>query len=434
MSQIPNTTSSEDKPKKRVNRVRRRTHEQVEQHRLLSTLEQLLSIQVVDVKSALDQVCDLTVKALGADKVDVLLYVPDIDTLVTAGVSNTALAKEEHDLGMDRLPMVNGGRTVEVFQTGHSYSTGHADRDAGVLLGVRTGLHVKSMLLARFGANGDRRGVLQALSKAGDQFSPDDLVFVEAVAHWLGMITYQAEMAEKMSRDAIEEARRTSAEEVVTVLAHDLNNYLTPLKARIGFLAARARREGHPTNIRDANEARSALDRLRALIDDLLDVARVGQNIFTLSRQPVDLVALVQQTAAVMGTRDADILLDLPDELVIQADPSRIRQALENLLANAVKYSPNLLPVHVVVRAETREHAEGEVREWAVISVRDEGPGIAASILPTLFTRFSSGPGSSGLGLGLYLAHSIATAHSGTLTVQTEPGKGTRFVMSLPSL
>ncbi|HVF99970.1 MAG TPA: ATP-binding protein, partial [Chloroflexia bacterium] len=118
----------------------------------------------------------------------------------------------------------------------------------------------------------------------------------------------------------------------------------------------------------------------------------------------------------------------------IQVDPSRIRQALENLLANAVKYSPKLLPVHIVVRAETREHAEGEVQEWAVISVHDEGPGIPASLLPTLFTRFSAGPGSTGLGLGLYLAHSIATAHSGTLTVQSEPGQGTRFVMSLPGL
>lgn len=414
-------------------------------NRLLSTLEQLLAIQVSDVKSALDQVCDLTVKALGADKVDVFLYVPEIDTLVTAGVSNTALARQEHDMGMDRLPMVNGGRTVEVFQTGHSYSTGHADKDHGVLLGVRTGLKVQSMLLVRFGANGDRRGVLQALSKLGDQFSPDDLVFTEAVAHWLGLITHQAEMAEKMSRDAIEEAKRTSADEVVTVLAHDLNNYLTPLKARIDFIRARAQRERHVANTRDANEAGGAIDRLHALIEDLLDVARVGQNIFTLSIQPVDLVALVQQTVAVMGTRDADILLELPEELLIQADSSRIRQALENLLANAARHSPKLVPVHVLLRTEMRDAGKegrkggeggqgGEAREWAVISVRDEGPGIPPALLPKLFTRFSSGPGSTGLGLGLYLAHSIATAHGGTLTARTSVGQGSTFTLSLPVL
>ncbi len=416
-----------------VDHVDHMDHWQNGQNRLLSTLEQLLSIQVTDVKSALDQVCDLTVKALGADKVDAFLYVPEIDSLVTAGASNTALARKEHDIGMDRLPMSNGGRTVEVLQTGHSYSTGHADRDAGVLLGVRTGLQVQSMMLARFGANGDRRGVLQVLSKAGDQFSPDDLVFVEAVAHWIGMITHQAEMAEKMSRDAIEEARRASAEEVVTVLAHDLGNFLTPLKGRVDFMAARAKREGHTANIRDASEAKGAIDRLRALIEDLLDVARVGQNIFTLSLQPIDLVALVQQTAVVMGTRDADILLELPEELIAQADPSRIRQAFENLLSNAVKHSPKLLPVHVLLRTETREE-EGEVREWAVISVRDEGPGIPRAFLPKLFTRFGSGPGSTGLGLGLYLAQSIATAHGGTLTVDTTVGKGSTFTLSLPIL
>ncbi len=399
------------------------------QNRLLAILGQLLSIQVTDVKSALDQVCDLITPVLGADKVDVFLYIPETDTLVTAGASNTALARQEHDMGMDRLPMVNGGRTVEVFQTGHSYSTGHADRDAGVLLGVRTGLHVQSMMLVRFGANGDRRGVLQALSKTGDRFSPDDLVFVEAVAHWIGMITHQAEMVEKISRDAVEEARRASAEEVVTVLAHDLGNYLTPLNARIDFMRARAKREGHTANIKDANEAKGALDRLRALIEDLLDVARVGQNIFTLSLQPVDLVSIVKQTAAVMGTRDADILLELPEELLIQADPSRIRQALENLLANATKHSPKLLPVHVLLRTETRDGGE-----WAVISVHDEGPGIPAALLPKLFTRFGSGPGSTGLGLGLYLAKSIATAHGGTLTVDTAVGKGSTFRLSLPML
>ncbi len=95
-----------------------------EQNRLLSTLEQLLSIQVTDVKSALDQVSDLVTRALGADKVDVFLYTPSIDTLVAVGASDTAMARLERGIGMDRLPLANGGRTVEVFQTGISYSEG----------------------------------------------------------------------------------------------------------------------------------------------------------------------------------------------------------------------------------------------------------------------------------------------------------------------
>ncbi len=283
------------------------------------------------------------------------------------------------------------------------------------------------MMLARFGANGERRGVLQALSKKADLFSPDDLIFMEAVSHWIGLLTYQAELAEKMSQDAIEQAKRTTAEELVTVLAHDLGNYLTPLVARIDFIRGRALRENHKANIRDAEDAKLAVARLQGLIEDLLDVARVEQDIFSLLLQPVDLVALTRETAQAIGTRTADMLLELPDELLTQADPSRLRQALENLMGNAIKHSPKLTPVHVKLQSETREG-----QEWAVLSVCDDGPGIPAAFLPKLFTRFGSGPGSTGLGLGLYLAHSIAIAHGGTLTVETAVGQGSTFSLSLP--
>lgn len=402
-------------------------HGQNEQSRLLSVLGQLLSIQATDIRSVLDQVCNLITEALGADKVDVFLYAPQIDTLVTAGASDTALARQEHNMGLDRFPLSNGGRTVEVFQTGNSFSTGHAGQDSGVLLGVRTGLHVQSILMARFSANGDRRGVLQALSRTTDRFSPDDLVFLEAVSHWIGMLIHQAEMSEKLNRDALEEARRVTAEDVVTVLAHDLGNYLTPLKARIDLILRRAQREGQKANLRDATDAKDAIERLRSLIEDLLDAARVGQDIFTMSMQPVDLVELVQQTADVIGTQDGDILLELPEELVLQADPSRIRQALENLLSNAIRHSPEMVPVHIHLRTDVQDD-----EEWAVISVRDEGPGIEPSLLPKLFTRFGAGHDSVGLGLGLYLAQGIVTAHRGKLTVVTAAGQGTTFKLSLP--
>jgi two-component system OmpR family sensor kinase len=66
------------------------------------------------------------------------------------------------------------------------------------------------------------------------------------------------------------------------------------------------------------------------------------------------------------------------------------------------------------------------------VSVKDQGPGIPPELMPRLFERFAKGPGSKGLGLGLYLVRSIAEAHGGSLTVQSEPGKGTLFVLALP--
>ncbi len=89
--------------------------------RRLTTLEGLLAIQAMDVRSALDQASDLVATALGADKVDVFLYEARIDTLVALGTSDTPMGRKQHALGLDRLPLSNRGKTVEVFQSGQPY-------------------------------------------------------------------------------------------------------------------------------------------------------------------------------------------------------------------------------------------------------------------------------------------------------------------------
>jgi signal transduction histidine kinase len=119
----------------------------------------------------------------------------------------------------------------------------------------------------------------------------------------------------------------------------------------------------------------------------------------------------------------------VPDELRVEADPDRLKQALENLIANALRHSPKGVPVDVELAGERRDDGA-----WAVVSVKDEGPGIATELMPRLFTRFASGPDSTGLGLGLYLARSIAEAHGGALTVTSSPGQGTTFQLALPAL
>ncbi len=111
----------------------------------------------------------------------------------------------------------------------------------------------------------------------------------------------------------------------------------------------------------------------------------------------------------------------------VEIDVERIRQALENLLSNALRFSPGGVPVIVEVNAERREDTS-----WAIVTVQDSGPGIAPDLLPRIFTRFTSGGSNRGLGLGLYLARGIAVAHGGTLTVDSQPGKGASFCLSLP--
>ncbi len=396
--------------------------------RHLITLEQLLAIPAIDVTTALDQASQLVARELGAEKVDAFLLDSTTGTLIAAGMTETPMLNRERAIGLDRLPLINGGWLAKVFETGVPYLTGRADDDARALPGFTKGLGVRSMMIVPFDVNNERRGVLQAVSIRTDQFSERDLDFLQAVARWMGMVAHKAELIEEITREAAELGRRTAAEDLITILAHDLRNYLTPLKARIELIRRRAHRDHRARDLRDAIEAATALDRLKRMISDLLDAGRLEQGLFTVTPIPVDLAPLVRETASAMRTPATDIQIQVFHEVIVNADPERIRQALENLLTNAVQHAPPGTPVVVALNAA---HQDG--RMWATITVRDQGPGIPADILPQLFERFQRGPRSTGLGLGLYLAHQIALAHAGTLTAESSAGIGTCFCLSLPA-
>ena len=395
--------------------------------RLLTTLEQLLAIEATDLRDALTQVAQLLSEALAADKFDAFLYDPAISTLVSLGVSDTPMGHHQRAAGLDRLPIANRGRTVQVFQTQTGYCTGHADQDPDELVGIVETLGVRSTVAVPLVVGDEVQGVLQAASARPDYFSEHDLRFLQVVARWVGMVAHRAELVERIARDAAEQGRQGAAEELITVMAHDLRNYLTPLRGRIDLIRRRAARENRADYLEDATELTHALTRLGQLVGDLLDVARLEQGIFGITVQPLDLVALAQEAAASFQTPDTEVRVVGPPELVVTADPDRIRQALANLVANAVRHSPPGAPVVVEVGREP-----GAEAERALVTVADPGPGIPADLLPRLFERFAAGPGSSGLGLGLYLANRIAAAHGGSLTVDTALGKGTRFRLALP--
>lgn len=396
--------------------------------RRLITLERLLAIPAIDVTTALDQASQLVARELGADKVDAFLLDSTTGTLVAAGMTETPMLNRERAIGLDRLPLINGGWLAEVFDTGIPYLTGHADGDPRALPGFTQGLGVRSMMIVPFDVNNERRGVLQAVSTQTDQFSERDLDFLQAVARWMGMVAHKAELIEEITHEAAELGRRAAAEDLITILAHDLRNYLTPLKARIELIRQRAHRDHRARDLRDAIEAAAALDRLKRMISDLLDAGRLEQGLFTVTPIPVDLAPLVRETASAMRTPATDIQIHVFREVIVNADPERVRQALENLLTNAVQHAPPGTPVVVALNT-----ARQDGRMWATIAVCDQGPGIPADILPQLFERFQRGPRSTGLGLGLYLAHQIALAHAGTLTAESSLGIGTCFCIALPA-
>ncbi len=397
------------------------------QDQLLTILEGLLELSATEVKATLNQATSLIAEVLAADKVDVFFHDPASETLVALGTSDTPMGRRQRAIGMDRLPFANGGRIVEVFLTGTSFLTGHADQDPDVLVGMKVGLGVKSMIAAVFEVKTLRRGVLLALSSAPEFFWEQDLHFLEAIAHWVGIVIHRAELIERMKREAMEQNRCLASEELLTVMARDLRNYLTPIRGRIELLEQRAHREGREQDIRDVRVVNHTLSLLERMSADLLDVACLNHGIFAINAQSVHLMELVQEVVSAFKTAERPIDLHTRVEVVFSADPDRLRQLLENVLANAVKYAPQQTPI--VVEGAIERRMDGP---WMILTVSNAGPGLPAERLATFFHPFAADSQSTSLGLGLYLANRIAAAHGGTLTIDSPAGQGAQVTLALP--
>ncbi|MFL5264183.1 MAG: ATP-binding protein [Anaeromyxobacteraceae bacterium] len=393
---------------------------------LLATLERILAIDASTVDAALQEAADLVTRAARADKVDVFLYDASCDTLVAKGTSRTSMGERQKRAGLDRLPLANGGRAAHVYRSREPFLTGDSAHDPGELRAISAALGVRSTVLAPLEIGGDVRGVLGVASAEVDRYDAQDLAFVIAVGRWIGLLAHRAELNEHLAASAREAGRREAAEELVTVVAHDLRNALGRVLGRVQLLLRRAEREGRPADERDARAAEGAVRGAAQLIGDLLDVARLDQGLFELTPVPLDLVATAREVAESLAVPGHEVLVRGPDELVLSADAARVRQILANLIANAVKHARPGTAVDVDVRrAEEAAAAFGEVE------VTNSGAAIPPELADHLFDRFARGPGSSGLGLGLYLAQRMAAAHGGTIDVSTAERR-VRFRVRLP--
>ena len=229
-------------------------------------------------------------------------------------------------------------------------------------------------------------------------------------------------------------------DEFISIVSHELKTPLTPLKALAQLLRLRLRRhreEGRPLDLDslDANLRiiERQVDRMAGLVNDLLEVSRAGQGRFELQPQELDLGPVVREVVRRQQELVADegkhtVTLEAPESLVMTGDALRLEQAVANVVANAVKFSPAGGAVRVAV-----VEREGMIS----ITVRDQGIGIAADELPDLAKPFARGSKRartySGLGIGLYLARLVAERHGGSLALASDgEDKGTTVTLELP--
>jgi len=399
--------------------------------RLLDVLEQLFQVTGADLKATLLHVSDVFARVSGADKVDAFLYDAARDSLVAVGSSTQPLSMLQRELGLDVLPVSNGGRAVEVFKTGKTVRCGRTDEDPLEVPGVREALKVKSHLAVPLEIGSERRGAMLLASLLPDFFSDEDARLMETVARWVGLTAHRAQLAEEIAGAAREQGRRAGAEELVTVLAHDLRNYLNPLNMRLDVLRLRAAREARADDLRDLELLGRSIGRLAEVVNDILDVSRLDAGLFHLVPQRVELSELVREVVGAFESAQHAIRVTVQqgDDIRVMGDPARLRQCLENIVANAIQKSPPTAAINIFVR---REERIGRPR-YGIIEVIDEGPGIPPEQLPHLFDRYHTGRfREGGIGLGLFLAKRIAATHGGDLVAASPPGKGARFTLSLP--
>jgi two-component system OmpR family sensor kinase len=397
------------------------------EQRLLPLLERLFEVAPNELDLVLNDCADLIGDAVGAEKVDAFLYDAGTNSLVALGTTRSGLAQLQKGLGLNRLPLANCDPMAQVYISGESYLTGAADRDARQPRGVVETMAVRSMLAVPLDVGGVRRGVISLASRQPERFESHDLALMRIVSHWVGGLVHRLELMEASARRASDRARRETAEELVTVLAHDLRNLLSPIAGRVELLHDRALQQGRDKDVRDCERVRSGLTRLTALMSDLLDVARIDRGMLSVQRARIDLVELVRACAASMTLPSVEIDVEsFVPELFVEGDPQRLRQAFENVMSNATKHSPS--GAAVTVQIEPIKVSEGKAVK---IIVADRGPGIAEDVLPHIFDRYVSAGGSAGLGLGLYLARAVMSAHGGSIQI-TSSVVGTRCELMLP--
>lgn len=220
----------------------------------------------------------------------------------------------------------------------------------------------------------------------------------------------------------------------MALASHELRTPLTSLKGELQLHLKRLAKQSVDAPVhRSAERALRQVQRLQRLVEDLLDVTRLHNGKYRLELAPLQLEDLAEQAteAAQALTTSQTITLDVSGAPVrVMGDAGRLEQVLMNLLTNAIAHAQSSRQIEVRLRRVGNE---------AELQVQDAGPGIPSAELPQLFTRFYQATrrdrqGKRGLGLGLYIAREIMTAHGGQIEVESVQGQGTTFIVRLPLL
>jgi len=286
----------------------------------------------------------------------------------------------------------------------------------------------KSTIVVPLIAHGKTLGVIAFLSSTPSRkFREADLYLAEAIAHRAALSIENARLY-RAANHAVQDR-----DDVLAIVAHDLRNPLNAISMQADLLQRGAARdsEDHAEERRLQAIQRSAT-RMNRLIQDLVDVARMESGHLAVQQGPVSarqvILDCVEDQKALTRAASLEVRLEVAADLgEVWADRDRLLQVLENLVGNAIKFTPAGGSIVLGARTQGAE---------ALFWVADTGLGIAPEDLPHIFDRFWQGrrqQGRQGAGLGLLIVKGLVEAHGGRVWVESTPGRGSRFSFTIPT-
>lgn len=295
---------------------------------------------------------------------------------------------------------------------------------------------VRSLLGVPLLVEGRVIGVVHVGTLAPRSFPDDDVQLLRLGADRIALAIEHARLfaAEQAAHRRAEEALHLR-EQFLSLASHELKTPLTTLMGNLEVLERRSVKAAQLPE-REQQLLRISIEqakRLNQLVNMLLDISRIQQGRLTIERQPVEVVSLVRQVVEAIRPRLQQHRLELlahAPQLFITGDALRLRQVIENVVENAIIFSPN--GGRITLEVEQRDR---NVR----LVVRDQGMGIPAADLPRIFESFYTGATGShehrvGMGIGLYMVKEIVTLHGGTVAVHSEVDKGSTFMITFPAV
>lgn len=284
--------------------------------------------------------------------------------------------------------------------------------EVDIIRKLRRGMHIDHSETVRMRKDGTKIDVSLSISPVKDR---------------MGNIIGAAKIARDIT-DRLELERRK--DEFISTASHELKTPLTTLKGFTDLLLRKLKRQGMQEEVPILTRMDGQIKRLTRLVDELLDASKVQAGQLDYEEGPVDLAALLQETVEILQPHypTHTLIIRETTHAMVMGDKDRLGQVLTNLISNAIKYSPQANQVDLAITTSDKT---------AAFRIRDDGVGISKDHQKHIFDRFYRGHNAHskafpGLGMGLYIAHEIVKRHGGEITVESEEGKGSTFIVSLP--